>query len=86
MKTIAIVATGGTIAGVGEVGKAASYVAGELAVSDVLKTIPMIKNIAEDLDILENQVNIKATTEEKLGFTGEGLGMSCHAVCLLENA
>ncbi len=46
MKTIAIVATGGTIAGVGEVGKAASYVAGELAVSDVLKTIPMIENIA----------------------------------------
>ena len=44
----------------------------------------MIKNIAEDLDILENQVNIKATTEEKLGFTGEGLGMSCHAVCLLD--
>ena len=44
----------------------------------------MIKNIADDLNILENQVNIKATTEEKLGFTGEGLGMSCHAVCLLE--
>ena len=45
----------------------------------------MMKNIAEDLEISENQVNIKATTEEKLGFTGEGLGMSCHAVCLLES-
>ena len=44
----------------------------------------MIKNIANDLEIAENQVNIKATTEEKLGFTGEGLGMSCHAVCLLQ--
>ena len=44
----------------------------------------MVKNIADDLEISENQVNIKATTEEKLGFTGEGLGMSCHAVCLLE--
>lgn len=43
----------------------------------------MIKNIAHDLEISENQVNIKATTEEKLGFTGEGLGMSCHAVCIL---
>ena len=45
----------------------------------------MTTNIAEDLGISENQVNIKATTEEKLGFTGEGLGMSCHAVCLLED-
>jgi 2-C-methyl-D-erythritol 2,4-cyclodiphosphate synthase len=34
--------------------------------------------------VAENRVNVKATTEEKLGFTGEGLGMSCHAVCLLE--
>lgn len=45
----------------------------------------MIANIASDLGIAENQVNVKATTEEKLGFTGEGLGMSCHAVCLLED-
>lgn len=44
----------------------------------------MIANIAEDLQITENQVNVKATTEEKLGFTGDGSGMSCHAVCLLE--
>ena len=44
----------------------------------------MLRNIADDLEIALDQVNIKATTEEKLGFTGEGLGMSCHAVCLLE--
>jgi len=44
----------------------------------------MVKNIAAAVDVAENRVNVKATTEEKLGFTGEGLGMSCHAVCLLE--
>ena len=44
----------------------------------------MMENIAADLGIELGQVNVKATTEEKLGFTGEGLGMSCHAVCLLE--
>ncbi len=43
----------------------------------------MIQNIAAALGIAENQVNVKATTEEKLGFTGSGEGMSCHAVCLL---
>ena len=45
----------------------------------------MIRNIAEDLGIEVIQVNVKATTEEHLGFTGDGSGMSCHAVCLLEN-
>ena len=44
----------------------------------------MVKNIAAAVGVAENRVNVKATTEEKLGFTGEGLGMSCHAVCLLE--
>ena len=44
----------------------------------------MIQNIAADLNISVNQVNIKATTEEKLGFTGDGSGMACHCVCLLE--
>lgn len=43
----------------------------------------MEKNIAAALSIAENQVNVKATTEEHLGFTGSGEGMSCHAVCLL---
>lgn len=41
-------------------------------------------NIAAAVGITADRVNVKATTEEKLGFTGEGLGMSCHAVCLLE--
>lgn len=41
-------------------------------------------NIASALGIAPDRVNVKATTEEKLGFTGTGEGMSCHAVCLLE--
>ena len=44
----------------------------------------MVENIARAVKITPDRVNVKATTEEKLGFTGEGLGMSCHAVCLLE--
>ena len=44
----------------------------------------MMENIAADLGVDVGRVNVKATTEEKLGFTGEGLGMSCHAVCILE--
>ena len=43
----------------------------------------MMENIAADLGVDAGRVNVKATTEEKLGFTGEGLGMSCHAVCIL---
>lgn len=44
----------------------------------------MVANIAAAVGVNSSRVNVKATTEEKLGFTGEGLGMSCHAVCLLE--
>lgn len=44
----------------------------------------MVQNIAEALNIKENQVCIKATTEEGLGFTGEGLGISSQAIVLLE--
>ena len=44
----------------------------------------MMENIASDLGIDISRVNVKATTEEQLGFTGSGEGMSCHAVCLLE--
>lgn len=40
-------------------------------------------NIATTLGINVNQINIKATTEEGLGFTGEGLGISANAICLL---
>ena len=44
----------------------------------------MEMNIAVMLGIDGDRVNIKATTEEHLGFTGDGSGMACHAVCLLE--
>ena len=46
----------------------------------------MAESIAAALGIGVGQVNVKATTEEHLGFTGTGEGMSCHAVCLLEEA
>ncbi|WP_122643023.1 2-C-methyl-D-erythritol 2,4-cyclodiphosphate synthase [Luxibacter massiliensis] len=44
----------------------------------------MRENIAEALGILVEQVNIKATTEEGLGFTGSGEGISSQAICALE--
>lgn len=44
----------------------------------------MTENIAAKLQIDVSRVNVKATTEEHLGFTGTKEGMSCHAVCLLE--
>lgn len=43
----------------------------------------MRDNLARTFRVSADRVNVKATTEEKLGFTGEGLGMSCHAVCIL---
>lgn len=47
--------------------------------------IPQMQaNIAAAVEAEPDRVNVKATTEEKLGFTGTGDGMSCHAVCLLE--
>ena len=48
--------------------------------------IPVMRgNIARVLELDVSQVNVKATTEEHLGVTGDGSGMSCHAVCLLED-
>ena len=47
--------------------------------------IPQIRaNYANALKIDISRVSVKATTEEKLGFTGSGQGMAAHAVCLLE--
>ena len=78
-----------------EVGRkltAAGYKVGNIDVTMIAQRpklkdhIPtMAKNIAAALGIEETRVNVKATTEEKLGFTGTGEGMSCHAVCLLED-
>ncbi len=45
----------------------------------------MVNNIASALAIEVDRVNVKATTEEGLGFTGEGLGIASNAICLLEN-
>ena len=46
----------------------------------------MAENVADALGLLVDQVNIKATTEEGLGFTGSGEGISAQAVCLIERA
>ena len=43
----------------------------------------MRKNMAEALGITESKINVKATTEEGLGFTGSGEGISSQAICLL---
>lgn len=43
----------------------------------------MVRNVAEALGLEESRVNIKATTEEGLGFTGSGEGISAQAICLL---
>ena len=77
---------------VGEKVRAAGYQVGNIDVTMIAQRpklkdyIPtMRENIARVLGIEINQVNVKATTEEHLGFTGDGSGMACHAVCLLEN-
>ena len=47
--------------------------------------IPQMQiNIASAIGVDVSRVNVKATTEERLGFTGNEEGMACHAVCLLE--
>ena len=83
--------SGKLLAIVGEKIAAAGYRVGNIDVTMIAQKpklkdyIPqMQQNIADRLGIDSSRVNVKATTEEKLGFTGDGSGMSCHAVCLLE--
>lgn len=48
------------------------------------QSIPqMVENIALDCNVSQNAINVKATTEEGLGFSGEGLGIAAHAVCTI---
>lgn len=58
-----------------------TVIAQQPKLKDYIET--MRKNIAEDCEIDISCVNVKATTEEKLGFTGDGSGISAHAVCIL---
>lgn len=46
----------------------------------------MRKKVAEAFGVDMDRISIKATTEERLGFTGSGEGIAAHAVCLLEEA
>lgn len=48
--------------------------------------IPQMRdNLARCMEVEPDRVNVKATTEEGLGFTGREEGMAAHAVCILEN-
>ena len=49
-------------------------------------TSDMCRHIAMDLAIAINQVNVKATTTEKLGFIGQKQGIACESVCLITDA
>ncbi len=76
---------------VGEKIAAAGYRVGNIDVTILCQRpklkphIPqMTENIAARLGISVSQVNVKATTEEGLGFTGAMQGIACHAVCILE--
>lgn len=50
----------------------------------MMHIMAMRKNLADALSIDIDLINVKATTEEKLGFTGRGEGISAHSVCLLK--
>jgi 2-C-methyl-D-erythritol 2,4-cyclodiphosphate synthase len=71
---------------------AAGYRVGNIDVT-VIAQAPKLKdyipqmqaNLAGILEIETDRVNVKATTEEHLGFTGDGSGIACHSVCILEH-
>ncbi len=76
----------------GDLVRAAGYRVGNIdatIIAQAPKMRPYIakmeENIASDLGIAVDKVNVKATTEEGLGFTGQGLGISSQAVCILED-
>ena len=75
---------------VAEIIREKGYVIGNVdatVIAQAPKMAPFIgqmrENIASALNTDVENISVKATTEEKLGFTGEGLGISAHAVCLL---
>ncbi|MFW5630886.1 MAG: 2-C-methyl-D-erythritol 2,4-cyclodiphosphate synthase [Acetivibrio ethanolgignens] len=75
---------------VGELLKKNKYAIGNIDATIIAqrpKMLPHIpamrENVAKALGVLVDQINIKATTEEGLGFTGEGAGISAQAICLL---
>ena len=57
-------------------------------IAQIPKLSPYIEqmrdNLARVLEIQKDRINVKATTEEGMGFTGEGMGISAHAVCLID--
>lgn len=83
--------SGKLLAVVGEKIREKGYTVGNIDVTMIAQRpklrpyIPQMEsNIAACLRIEKDRVNVKATTEEHMGFTGDGSGMACHAVCLLE--
>lgn len=72
--------------------KAAGYRVGNIDVTVIAQApklasylMQMEANLAVVLGVSVDCINVKATTEEHLGFTGSGEGIACHAVCLLES-
>ena len=81
----------GLLAEVGRLAAERGYALGNIdatVIAQAPKLAPylpeMCRRMAADLETVERQVNVKATTEEHLGFTGAGEGIAAHAVCLLE--
>jgi 2-C-methyl-D-erythritol 2,4-cyclodiphosphate synthase len=75
---------------VAEIMREKGYVIGNVdatVIAQAPKMAPFIGQMRENIAFVLNtdveNISVKATTEEKLGFTGEGLGISAHAVCLL---